>query len=110
MAICHRAGAGSESDIDESDIHRCTNTAWLFGGVAMPRWIALKTEDTEGFKAFMERGRKLARSKRLAAAAAIRRMAARRRADERAGRLGSDPYSAANASSNVPVPFLSPIP
>src|SRR5215472_17822662 len=38
--LFHRAGAGSESDIDERDIHHCTNTAWLFGGVDMPRWIA----------------------------------------------------------------------
>jgi glycine/D-amino acid oxidase-like deaminating enzyme len=55
--LFHRAGAGSESDIDERDIHHCTNTAWLFGGVDMPRWIAFKTGDPEGFKAFMERGR-----------------------------------------------------
>jgi hypothetical protein len=56
--LFHRAGAGSESDIDERDIHHCTNTAWLFGGVDMPRWIAFKTGDPEGFKAFMERGRR----------------------------------------------------
>jgi len=55
--LFHRADAGSESDIDERDIHHCTNTAWLFGGVDMPRWIAFKTGDPEGFKAFMERGR-----------------------------------------------------
>jgi 2-polyprenyl-6-methoxyphenol hydroxylase-like FAD-dependent oxidoreductase len=55
--LFHRAGAGSESDIDERDIHHCTNTAWLFGGVDMPRWIAFKTGDLERFKAFMERGR-----------------------------------------------------
>jgi hypothetical protein len=55
--LFHRAGAGSENDIDERDIHHCTNTAWLFGRVDMPRWIAFKTGDPEGFKAFMERGR-----------------------------------------------------
>jgi 2-polyprenyl-6-methoxyphenol hydroxylase-like FAD-dependent oxidoreductase len=55
--LFHRAGAGSESDIDERDIHHCINTAWLFGGVDMARWIAFKTGDPEGFKAFMERGR-----------------------------------------------------
>jgi hypothetical protein len=55
--LFHRAGAGSESDIDERDIHHCANTAWLFGGVDMPRWITFKTADSEGFKAFMERGR-----------------------------------------------------
>jgi hypothetical protein len=55
--LFHRADAGSESDIDERDIHHCTNTAWLFGGVDMRRWIAFKTGDPEGFKAFMERGR-----------------------------------------------------
>ncbi|MBV8507252.1 MAG: FAD-dependent oxidoreductase [Alphaproteobacteria bacterium] len=55
--IFHRAGAASDHDIDERDIHHCINTAWLFGGVDMPRWIAFKTGDPDGFKSFMERGR-----------------------------------------------------
>ena len=55
--LFHRAGAGSESDIDERDIHHCINTSWLFGGVDMARWIAFKTGDPKGFAAFMERGR-----------------------------------------------------
>jgi FAD dependent oxidoreductase len=55
--LFHRAGASSDSDIDERDIHHCINTAWLFAGVDMPRWIAFKTGDPEGFKRFMERGR-----------------------------------------------------
>ena len=55
--IFHRAGAVSDSDVDERDIHHCINTAWLFGGVDMPRWIAFKTGDPDGFKSFMERGR-----------------------------------------------------
>jgi len=55
--LFHRAGAGSESDIDERDIHHCINTAWLFGGVDMPRWIAFKTGEPGRFKGLMERGR-----------------------------------------------------
>jgi glycine/D-amino acid oxidase-like deaminating enzyme len=55
--LFHRAGASSDSDIDERDIHHCINTAWLFAGVDMPRWIAFKTGDPKGFKTFMERGR-----------------------------------------------------
>ena len=55
--IFHRAGAASDSDIDERDIHHCINTAWLFGGVDMPRWIAFKTGDPDGFQSFMGRGR-----------------------------------------------------
>src|SRR6516165_11323292 len=51
------SGAVSDSDIDDRDIHHCINTAWLFGGVDMPRWIAFKTGDPDGFKSFMERGR-----------------------------------------------------
>ena len=35
------------------------NTAWLFGGVDMARWIAFKTGDAAGFAAFMDRGRAL---------------------------------------------------
>jgi hypothetical protein len=55
--LFHRAGASCESDIDERDIHHCINTAWLFAGVDMARWIAFKTGDPDGFRAFMERGR-----------------------------------------------------
>jgi glycine/D-amino acid oxidase-like deaminating enzyme len=55
--LFHRAGIASESDIDERDIHHCINTAWLFAGVDMPRWIAFKTGDPDGFAAFMQRGR-----------------------------------------------------
>ena len=51
-----RAGAALDSDIDERDIHHCTNTAWLFGGVDMDRWIAFRTGDPKGFSDFMARG------------------------------------------------------
>jgi 2-polyprenyl-6-methoxyphenol hydroxylase-like FAD-dependent oxidoreductase len=52
-----RAGAAYESDIDASDIHHCMNTAWLFGGVDMARWIAFRTERPEQFSQFLARGR-----------------------------------------------------
>ena len=55
--IFHRAGAASYSDVDTRDIHHCINTAWLFGGADMQRWIAFKTSQPEAFAAFMERGR-----------------------------------------------------
>ncbi|MGE0419633.1 MAG: FAD-dependent oxidoreductase, partial [Acetobacteraceae bacterium] len=54
--IFHRAGAAIVDDTDEGDIHHCINTAWLFGGVDMQRWIDFKTSDREGFAAFMRRG------------------------------------------------------
>ena len=57
--IFGRAGAGGDTDIEERDIHHCMNTAWLFGGVDMARWIAFKTGDAAGFAAFMDRGRAL---------------------------------------------------
>jgi hypothetical protein len=55
--IFGRAGAGADTDIEERDIHHCMNTAWIFGGADMTRWIAFKTGDAAGFAAFMERGR-----------------------------------------------------
>jgi hypothetical protein len=55
--IFHRAGAASYSDIDTRDIHHCINTAFLFGGVDMRRWIEFKTTQPEAFAAFMDRGR-----------------------------------------------------
>ena len=51
------AGARVETDIEESDIHHCMNTAWLFGGVDMERWIAFKADRPEQFAQFMRLGR-----------------------------------------------------
>ncbi len=53
----HRAGAASSADIDARDIHHCINTAFLFGGVDMQRWIDFKTSQPDAFSAFMDRGR-----------------------------------------------------
>jgi 2-polyprenyl-6-methoxyphenol hydroxylase-like FAD-dependent oxidoreductase len=55
--VFHRAGEADETDIDERDIHHCMNTAWLFAGVDMDRWIAFKTGDPAAFADFMQRGR-----------------------------------------------------
>ena len=55
--LFHRAGAASETSVDTRDIHHCINTAWLFGGADMQRWITFKTSQPEAFAAFMDRGR-----------------------------------------------------
>ena len=55
--IFHRAGAQSYSDVDTRDIHHCINTAFLFGGVDMQRWIGFKSGQPEAFASFMDRGR-----------------------------------------------------
>ena len=52
-----RAGAAFESDIEESDIHHCMNTSWLFGGVDMQRWLEFKAGRAEQFAQFMQHGR-----------------------------------------------------
>jgi hypothetical protein len=52
-----RAGAACESDIEESDIHHCMNTSWLFGGVDMERWLDWKAGQPQQFGDFMQRGR-----------------------------------------------------
>jgi 2-polyprenyl-6-methoxyphenol hydroxylase-like FAD-dependent oxidoreductase len=52
-----RAGAAFDNDIEEADVHHCMNTAWLFGGVDMKRWIAFKADQPEAFAAFMAGGR-----------------------------------------------------
>jgi len=51
------AGARCETDIDESDIHHCMNTAWLFGGVDMTRWIEFKAGRPQQYSQFMQLGR-----------------------------------------------------
>jgi hypothetical protein len=55
--IFHRAGAASVADIDTRDIHHCINTAFLFGGADMARWIDFKTGRPADFATFMDRGR-----------------------------------------------------
>ena len=40
-----RAGAACDSDIDAGDIHHCMNTAFLFGGVDMERWVDSATRN-----------------------------------------------------------------
>ncbi len=52
-----RAGAQCESDIDAHDIHHCINTAFLFGGVDMERWLAFRYGEPEAFATFMASGR-----------------------------------------------------
>jgi FAD dependent oxidoreductase len=56
--IFSRAGAACENDIEENDVHHCMNTAWMFGGVDMNRWIEFKAGSAEAFSAFMAEGRK----------------------------------------------------
>ncbi len=52
-----RAGAAYESDILADDVHHCMNTAWLFGGVDMARWLEFRATKPEEFAQFMARGR-----------------------------------------------------
>jgi hypothetical protein len=52
-----RSGASCESDIDAGDIHHCMNTAFLFGGVDMERWLAFRYGQPDAFAAFMTLGR-----------------------------------------------------
>ena len=57
-----RAGAAFESDIERDDIHHCMNTAWLFGGVDMQRWLEFKAGQPAQFAEFMSFGRERLRS------------------------------------------------
>jgi hypothetical protein len=52
-----RAGVGSDSDIDETDIHHCINTAFMLGGVDMECWTEFRRTNGAGFSDFMKRGR-----------------------------------------------------
>jgi len=54
-----RAGAPSETDIEQNDIHHCINTAFLFGGVDMSRFIEFRAGQPEQYSAFMQRGREV---------------------------------------------------
>jgi hypothetical protein len=52
-----RAGAAFNQDIDARDIHHCLNTAWVFGGVDMPRYLAWRADRPDEFAEFMRRGK-----------------------------------------------------
>ncbi len=52
-----RAGAAFESNFADEDIHHCMNTAWMFGGVDMDRWIEFRAGQPEQFSEFMALGR-----------------------------------------------------
>ena len=52
-----RTGAAFDTDIELADAHHCMNTAWLFAGVDMNRWIAFKAGQPEAFTPFIQRGR-----------------------------------------------------
>ena len=52
-----RSGASCKSDIDAGDIHHCMNTAFLFGGVDMERWLTFRYGEPDAFAAFMTLGR-----------------------------------------------------
>ena len=49
--IFARAGAAFDTDIEEADVHHCMNTAWLFGGVDMDRWIDFKSRPARAVRA-----------------------------------------------------------
>jgi hypothetical protein len=52
-----RAGAAFAQDADERDIHHAINTAWTWGGVDMPRYLAWRAAKPEEFSEFMRRGK-----------------------------------------------------
>ena len=52
-----RAGAAFVNDIEEADVHHCMNTAWLFAGVDMNRWVDFKAGQPAQFTQFMAGGR-----------------------------------------------------
>ena len=52
-----RAGARAETDVEEDDIHHCINTAFMFAGVDMTRFLEFRAGRPEQFSDFMKRGR-----------------------------------------------------
>lgn len=46
------AGESAEDNVQEGSIHGTMNTAWLFGGLEIPRWLDFKMHDKQGFSDF----------------------------------------------------------
>jgi hypothetical protein len=53
------AGAGSEADIEEEDIHHLINVAFCLGGVDMNRYFDFRRGHGEEFRAITDRGREI---------------------------------------------------
>ncbi len=51
------AGEAAEADVDERNIHHCVNTAWLFAGIDVPRWLDFKMNEKKAFADFSELAR-----------------------------------------------------
>ena len=46
------AGEAAEDDIQDGSIHHTMNTAWLFGGLEIPKWLAFKMTEKQAFSEF----------------------------------------------------------
>jgi hypothetical protein len=46
------AGEAAEDDIQDGSIHHTMNTAWLFGGLEIPKWLDFKMTEKPAFSAF----------------------------------------------------------
>jgi len=51
------AGEQAADDVEEKSIHHCVNTAWLFAGVDVPRWLDFKMREKDAFADFSARAR-----------------------------------------------------
>ena len=51
------ANVAGEDDVLEDSIHGTMNTAWLFGGLDVPRWLEFKMNEKPAFSEFTQRAR-----------------------------------------------------
>jgi glycine/D-amino acid oxidase-like deaminating enzyme len=55
--IFARAGAEFDADVEVNGVHHAMNTAFLLGGVDMPRWLTFRSENPERYDEIMKTGR-----------------------------------------------------
>jgi hypothetical protein len=51
------AGEAAENDVQDGSIHHTMNTAWLFGGLEIPRWLEFKMTEKQAFSEFTAKAR-----------------------------------------------------
>lgn len=51
------AGESAEDDVQEGSIHGTMNTAWLFGGLEIPKWLEFKMTEKQAFSEFTAKAR-----------------------------------------------------
>ena len=52
-----QAGEAADNDVQDGSIHHTMNTAWLFAGLDIPRWLRFRMSEKQAFSEFSQQAR-----------------------------------------------------